>query len=93
VLDCPLCSLLLDLLLALDHDHRKEGQDDGQPKHQEDAGQADRVFAWGEIVVKEVGLVNERLLEQSNSWVERQLKGKSLHLARVGVHDARWSAS
>jgi len=53
--------LLLDLLLALDHDHGQEGEDDGQAKDEEHAGDANRVFSWREVGVQEVCLVHERL--------------------------------
>ena len=54
-------SLLLDLFLALDHDHGQECKDNGQTKDQKDARDPDGVFAWGKVSVQEVCLVHERL--------------------------------
>lgn len=53
--------LLLDLLLALDHDHGQEGEDDGQSEDEKHAGDADRVFSWREVSVQEVCLVHKWL--------------------------------
>lgn len=54
-------ALLLDLLLALDHDHGQKGEDDGQSKNQKHTGDTDRVFAAREVVVQEVRLVDKGL--------------------------------
>lgn len=54
-------ALLLNLLLALDHDHGQEGEDDSQSKDQKHTGDADRIFTARKVIVQEVRLVDKGL--------------------------------
>jgi hypothetical protein len=78
----PLCRLLLNLFLALNHDHGQEEQDDRQTKDQEDAWDTDRVFSGWEVGVEKVGLIDEGLSDKQKT-VRRRLLPIALQVGHI----------